>query len=69
MNIQEFNRLQRTAQHGAFTAIEFAIGTIKRLPNTTDLIVYSGAQIDEFVVNEQNRTALYTRVVMRNGEL
>lgn len=67
MNARTFTRIQRTHEHGAFGAIEYAFEQIQNVPNVTPVIIYVARHEYEFYVNDHNRTAVYKKCVMRVG--
>lgn len=65
MNIRTFRQIQRTHDHGSFSAFEYAFTQLESLDNVADVVVYIGSHQYEFLVNDNNRTALYKKCVMR----
>lgn len=65
--IESFSRIQRRNLHGYFDALIFIFDEIERSGKVTKTLTYEGRSSNEFLINHENKTALYNGVVMRSS--
>lgn len=64
MNTRRFNNLQRYSANGYFDALEYAFQCCESIENSNSTTIYDQNHSYEFLINDENHTALYLKCVM-----